>query len=385
MVDISNVINVSVSQAPAGLGAYNVNSVLYLSDVQPIEEWENESYRIYRTATEVGKDFGTTSKTYQDAVIMFGQKPNMLGGGGYLVIAPLTVTGESPSQVVETLSDALNRLKPLVYFGGWLTGKKAEAEEIIAAAQLNESMDSIFVTGSGDVSDFTATTGLFDKLAKMSLSRTKALYYNDSSENLDSLRAYIAAYVGRGFSTNFSAQNSTITMNLKDLTGITPDNSITETIYQNAASLGVDLYVSYNGLPKVFSTGNPLYFDDVYNRLWFELTMRVEMFNALATTATKVPQTEQGMDKIKSKARQVCQRGVYNGFMAPGTWNGTDTFGNQEDFYRNIEDFGYYVYSQPVSEQSQTEREERVAPVIQVACKQAGAIHKINLIINFEA
>lgn len=385
MVDISNVINTSISQAPAGLEGYNVNSFLYLSAVQPVSKWNTETYRIYKAATDVGKDFGTDSSTYKDAVMIFSQKPNLLAGNGYLVIAPLIVTGESPSEVVESLSDALNRVKAQIYFGGWMTNKKAEAEEVIAAAQLNETLESIYLLGSGDAADFTADTGLFDKVSKLSLSRTKLLYYGDSTENLDNMRGFVAAYAGRGFSVNFAAQNSTITMNLKDLVGVSPDSTVTEAIYQNAEQLGVDMYVAYNGLPKIVSNGNPLYFDDIYNRLWFELTMRVELFNALATTSTKIPQTETGMNNLKSAARAVCQRGVYNGFMAPGTWNGTDTFGDQDDFYRNIEDFGFYVYSAPVSQQSQSERETRVAPVVQVACKQAGAIHKMNLIINFEA
>lgn len=385
MVDISNVINTSISQAPAGLEGYNVNSFLYLSAVQPVSKWDTETYRIYKAATDVGKDFGTDSSTYKDAVMIFSQKPNLLAGNGYLVIAPLIVTGESPSEVVESLSDALNRVKAQIYFGGWMTNKKAEAEEVIAAAQLNETLESIYLLGSGDAADFTAETGLFDKVSKLSLSRTKLLYYGDSTENLDNMRGFVSAYAGRGFSVNFAAQNSTITMNLKDLVGVSPDSTVTEAIYQNAEQLGVDMYVAYNGLPKIVSNGNPLYFDDIYNRLWFELTMRVELFNALATTSTKIPQTETGMNNLKSAARAVCQRGVYNGFMAPGTWNGTDTFGDQDDFYRNIEDFGFYVYSAPVSQQSQSERETRVAPVVQVACKQAGAIHKMNLIINFEA
>lgn len=385
MVDISNVINTSISQAPAGLESYNVNSFLYLSAVQPVSKWNTETYRIYKAATDVGKDFGTDSSTYKDAVMIFSQKPNPLAGNGYLVIAPLIVTGESPSEVVESLSDALSRVKAQIYFGGWMTNKKAEAEEVIAAAQLNETLESIYLLGSGDVADFTAETGLFDKVSKLSLSRTKLLYYGDSTENLDNMRGFVSAYAGRGFSVNFAAQNSTITMNLKDLVGVSPDGTVTETIYQKAEQLGVDMYVAYNGLPRIVSNGNPLYFDDIYNRLWFELTMRVELFNALATTSTKIPQTETGMNNLKSAARAVCQRGVYNGFMAPGTWNGTDTFGDQDDFYRNIEDFGFYVYSAPVSQQSQTERETRIAPVVQVACKQAGAIHKMNLIINFEA
>lgn len=377
MVDISNVVNISVAKPNAGLGTYNVNAVLYLTTNEPLESFAPDSYRIYRDSVSVGKDFGTDSVTYQDAVALFGQKPNVLAGDGYLIIAPL--------EEDETLTAAINRIKPLVYFGGWFSNKEAEADEIIAAAKANETLEAIYVVGSGDSADFTASTGLFDKLAKAGLSRTKALYYGDSSGDKAALRGFVAAYVGRAFSVNFSAQNATITMNLKDLTGVNPDTTVTETIYTKAADLGVDMYVAYSGLPKVVSNGNPEFFDDVYNRLWFELRMKVEIFNVLAKTATKIPQTETGMNKVKSAARAVCQMGVYNGFLAAGTWNGTDTFGDQDDFYRNIEDFGYYVYSLPVTEQSQTEREQRVAPVIQVACKQAGAIHKINLIINFEA
>lgn len=384
MVDISNVINVSESTSPAGLGTYNVNDILYLSDVQPIEEWTGESFRYYKTSTEVGKDFGTDSKTYQDAVILFGQKPNILAGGGSLIIAPLTVTGESPDETIEDLSAALTRLKPLVYWGGWLSGKKSEDEEILNAAKLNETLDSIYVFCSGNQASFTAETGIFDKISSASLTRTKCLYYGDTDESLVNARAFAAAYVGRSFSVNFLAQNSTITMNLKDLVGITPDSTVTETLYKNAANLGVDLYVSYNGLAKVVSNGVPLYFDSVYNRLWFIQKLKVEMFNSLATTSTKIPQTEPGMDKLKTTARKVCQAAVYNGFLAPGTWNGSDTFGNQDDFYRNIEDFGFYIYSAPVNQQTQTERQTRRAPVIQIAGKEAGAIHGADLIVNFE-
>lgn len=379
MVDISNVINDSISQSPRGLSTYNVNDLMYLTEAQPLESWGNEAYRIYVKATDVATDFGTDSKPYQDAVLIFSQKPNLLAGSGHLLIAPLKVTEPS---TVETLSDAIARLSPQVYWGGIMFSKEAEVDEIVDAAQLNETMDSIMFVYGYQNTDLQEN-GVLDSILKLNLTNTKMLYY--SMNGLTGARNFAAAYASRGMSVNFNAQNSTITMNLKDLSGIEADTNINQTLYTALANSGIDCYVSYNGLAKVCSNGNPLFFDDVYNRLWFKLRMRVQLFNALATTSTKIPQTETGMNKVKNAARQVCDLAVYNGFCAPGAWNGSETFGNQDDFYRNIEDFGYYIYSAPVSEQLQAEREQRIAPVIQIAVKQAGAIHKIDLILYFEA
>ena len=132
-----------------------------------------------------------------------------------------------------------------------------------------------------------------------------------------------------------------------------------------------------------FSAGG--YFDEIYNQLWFVQRIKVEYFNALATVSTKVPQTERGMNTLKNSLKKVCELAVYNGFLGAGTWNGSETFGNQEDFHRNIQEFGFYIYSAPVSQQTQTMRATREAPVIQIAGKESGAIHSGSVIIRFEA
>ena len=381
MVDISNIVNISVASGSRALGEYNVNNLMYLTVEAPINAtpW-TESYRVYKDAVSVGVDFGTNSDTYKNASLIFAQKPNILAGGGSLLIAPMTYTVESDVPVYETISAAMTRLSQQVYWGGLICDKEAADSEVKAAALLNESLDSIYFVYASSATSLTSGNLLYD-LNAAGYKKTKLLLYTMDEGAL----AFACAYASRGMSVNFNAQNSTITMNLKDISGLPADSNITETIYATCAALGVDIYTSFGGLPKIVSNGDSLYFDDMYNRIWFVVAMKVALFNSLASTATKIPQTEQGVDKIKSRARQVCQRGIYNGFIAAGTWNGTDTFGNQEDFYRNIEDYGYFVYSAPVSSQSQEEREQRIAPVIQVACKQAGAIHKIDLIVNFEA
>lgn len=383
MVDISNIVNISVASSSRALGEYNVNNLMYLTVAAPINvtPW-TESYRVYKDAVSVGVDFGTDSNVYKNAVAIFAQKPNILAGGGSLIIAPMTSTTVEDVTTYETISAAMTRLSQEVYWGGLICDKPAADAEISAAALLNEGFDSIYFVAASNVSSLTEGNLLYS-LSGLGYKKTKLLLYTMDGTN--GALKFACAYASRGMSVNFNAQNSTITMNLKDLAGLEADTNITETVYSSCSSLGVDIYTAFGGLAKVVSNGKDLYFDDIYNRIWFVVTMKVNMFNALATTATKIPQTEQGMDKMKARARQVCQKGIYNGFIAAGTWNGTDTFGDQEDFYRNIEDYGYFVYSAPISSQSQTERQNRVAPVIQVACKQAGAIHKVDLIINFEA
>ena len=55
-----------------------------------------------------------------------------------------------------------------------------------------------------------------------------------------------------------------------------------------------------------------------------------------------------------------------------------------EEQQRNIAEKGYYIYSIPVAQQNQTEREARKAPVIQIAVKFSGAIHHSEVIITVE-
>ncbi len=58
------------------------------------------------------------------------------------------------------------------------------------------------------------------------------------------------------------------------------------------------------------------------------------------------------MTGLKGALRQVCLQAVNNGYLAPGAWNSSTTFGNLADFYNNITQFGFYIFSTPISQQS---------------------------------
>jgi hypothetical protein len=144
----------------------------------------------------------------------------------------------------------------------------------------------------------------------------------------------------------------------------------------------VDLYVSYAGVPSVVSFGANRYFDEVFNLVWFVSALKVAGFNALARVSNKIPQTEPGMSLLKNAYRLICEEAVNNAYVAPGQWTSAEWFGVQVDMNNSILERGYYIYSQPVNLQSSVDRAARKAPLVQIAIKEAGAIHSSNVLVN---
>lgn len=280
---------------------------------------------------------------------------------------------------LEAIRDAILRTYNVVYYFGVLVDVIPTDTELPALAALIQSIDKIFFYGEYDS---TKVAGIMTTLMNSGYTQTRALLRMNLGTAADAT-AFAAAYASRALSTNFQGSLTVGTMNLKDLVGLTGDENLTETIVTACQAAGVDVYADF-GVPKVFSSGANGWFDAVYIGLAFKLAIRVAGFNFLATTNTKIPQTEIGMNGLKSAYRQVCKQFVNNGAFAPGAWNET-TFGDPSDFVRNIQDNGFYLFSQPIAQQSQTVRNSRAAPLVQIACKSAGAIHSSNVTLFIEA
>ena len=204
------------------------------------------------------------------------------------------------------------------------------------------------------------------------------------SNSAEEAKIAIATYATIAKSVNWDGSNTANTMNLKTLTGCLPDNGLSDTYVLSAQTNGVDIYANTGGLSVVYSNDNNGYTDDIEFQLWLKKAIEVAGFNYLRQTNTKVPQTESGMNGLKNAYEQVCVQGVTNGAIAPNTWNGIIPFGDPETFQQNIQQKGYYIYSAPIAQQSQTDREARKAPVVQIAVKTSGAIHFSEVIINIQ-
>jgi hypothetical protein len=373
-LELSNVINISVAAAQAGVGAYNTSNIALFTRETAGGGFGADGYKIYLEPTEVITDFGTGSKTADMALAIFSQKPNILAGGGYLVVIPFVTD--------ETLAVAIARTKDLVQYFGVIAAEIVTQVPMLAAAAVIQALNKIAFFPQR-ASAAVEPAGALDLLRTGSFTQSRGLYYG-SDADADCL-VMGAAYAGRALSVDFSGNNTTATMHLKDLAGVQPDPSMTQTLLTKCITAGADTYVSLQGVPKVFTTGANGFFDAIYNQQWFVGALQVAGFNALAQSASKLAQTEEGVDVLKGAYRRVCEQAVRNQYSAPGTWTGTTTFGNQADFFRNVAERGYYIYSAPVALQSTVDRAARIAPLVQIAVKEAGAIHKSSVMIYINA
>jgi hypothetical protein len=495
MLEVTNIVTVSLSEAPAGLNAFEPNNVVIFSKEVPSPLF---SYKVYLSPKEVITYFGSSSEMAAMATALFSQNPNILSGSGKLISCPLlasttvaathgtettadlflnlpnfklvsdgqfkiaidgagavaiadldfrfvstmedvaavidaeltgasctavgntlvfesastgaasaillsapsagtditganylsittavivagaaaTTGAETPLQAIVRTQDTLN------YVGILLQGSAITDNQKIDASTYVQSLNKILFLASNDATDMDSPNIFYTLHSSNNYRTRKVLYLCDTSLEL---AAMIVAYAGRAMSTNFSGSNTTQTMHMKDLLTIAADESITQTILEVAKLMGVDTYGSYQGLGKVYSAGENKYFDQVYNLSWIMAELQIAGFNAISTSSTKIVQTEQGVDILKGFYRRICEQAVTNGYVAPGTWNSPERFGNVDDFMRNISERGYYIYSQPISQQSQVDREARKAPLIQLAFKEAGSVHSSNIIVAIEA
>jgi len=290
-----------------------------------------------------------------------------LTGASYLNTSSGTTTAGVNSSG-ETIASCISRSLPIIFYAAFMTNVNLEDTAISAAATAVQAQDLMFfhhVSAVGDVAGIATT------ISQASEYKTRLKLYTTGQAAANLMKA---AWMGREFSTNYTGNNTCGTMNLQQLANVVPDPGITQTIYNAANLAGVDIYVSYFGVAGCYATQGNNYDDVIYGELALKFALETNGFNYLATTSTKVPQTEPAMTGYKNSLAQVMNQFVVNGFLAPGTWTSPDTFGNQQLFLTNITNKGYYIYSQPIGLQPQSQRAQRIAPLVQIAAKLAGAI-----------
>ena len=484
VLPVSNVINVTIAQTPSGLTAKNVNSLALFTTDRPNNL---NPFGVYLTAAQVGADYGTTSDTYQMALALFSQSPNILSGSGRLVIIPLinstqakhgsaltpniaanlaaliavsngnlkvTVNGvinnlanlnftncvtladiatvlqgylvdvtvsATASQITftskkvgalstvvlglyagggidlsgaayfnaagstlaagvnstgETILAAIARTSGQIGYVPCMTTMDLEDAAVIAIAAGIQAMDNMFFHHCASTTDIA---GIGTTISQASETRTRVLLYTTSQYQAKLMKA---AYAGRACSVDFTGSNTSSTMNLRSLATIVSDPGITQTLYAAANIAGVDVYVSYDGVPGVYSTEGNDFFDNPYSDLALKFALETAGFNYLRQTNTKVPQTEPGMNGLKAAYNKVMKQFVTCGEIAPGQWTGGDTFNDPVIFNNNITAQGYYIYSQPVAQQNTADRNARKAPIVQMAFKRAGAIQSGNVFVE---
>jgi len=285
------------------------------------------------------------------------------------------VTAEDPI-------DAITAIVPLngdIYgFMFAATASISDDDYIDVAAYIEGASPShIFgiTSGASAILDPASTTDLGFMLSDAGYSRTFYQYSQSS--------AYAAASIfGRAFTTDFTAQNSLITLMFKQEPGVTAE-SLTETQAATLKTKHGNVFVNYMNSAAIIQHGvmaDGTFFDERQGTDWLQNQVQTDLFNLLYTTPTKIPQTDAGVHQMVTTVEKSMDAAVNNGLVAPGVWNSTLQFGLLKAFQTLPK--GYYVFAPPVASQSQADREARKAPTIQCAIKLAGAVHSANVAIN---
>lgn len=388
-------VPLSTNGLPASTGSFEFTFATHSTAVIPYNSTQAAIQTLVQATTGMTA-FTVTGATYQSNGAIASFQINFVGTSGAQTLGTISsntlvdsmstailpvVTTTIVGSTGETLDQAILRTQGLVQYFGMAAVEITPQTVLLLAAAYVQTLNKMLIDVTFTAAD-VAPAGRCDLIRTGGFTQTRCLFYDDV---LADALTFAACYAGLGFSTVFTGSNTTQTMHLKTLSGQQPDPNITTNLFAQCQTAGVDTYISIQGVSKVFCSGANDFFDNQYNLQWLAGALQVAGFNYLATTNTKIPQTGPGMDGLKGAYRQVLQQAVINQFLAPGSWTSSTTFGNINSLVQNIAQFGYYMYSAPVSKQSQTARLARQAPLVQIAIKYAGAIQSSSVVVYVNA
>lgn len=218
------------------------------------------------------------------------------------------------------------------------------------------------------------TTDIASELAALSLEQSFALY---SSSNL---YAQFAVF-GNLLTIDLEGSNTFKTMMYQKAIGIVAED-LTDAQADALQAKRCNVYVAYDNNTSIIQYGTmagPVWIDEIFGANAFGDAIQTADYNVLYTAGTKVPQTDQGDQQFAVAMSQVCQQFVTNGFLAPGNWNAPGFGQLVEGQFLKL---GYYIYMQPLSQQSEADRAARKFPPFQIAAKEAGANQTGHILIT---
>ncbi|MCY3784572.1 MAG: DUF3383 family protein [Chloroflexi bacterium] len=188
--------------------------------------------------------------------------------------------------------------------------------------------------------------------------------------------------------TNFNRRNSLPTLFGKTLAGRRVGQVLTAGQRNELNRKRINWYQTIAGDNVVrpgVTTRKPWFIDTRLFLDWFIVTMQTRLWRIIRSKP-RVPLTDHGIGELQAEAEAVCEDGVDNGGIAPGTVDeevageirrvtGTDFDGTLSR--------GYLVWFDQLSEQPLADRQARKAPPFTVWLKDAGAVHETDIAIRF--
>lgn len=371
-------LDITIDGTPENLTALDFQSSTTLEDIAAVID---TALTGATAAVDDQRIVITSATTGALSTITFGTDPGTgtfigdtlalsTGSGGFL-----TQGAAADTLAIETKEEAATELLGQVKYRGAMFIDNPTDLESKALAEFAQANDVLFY----DVFDAAANLNIDPAnvvwdIKLSSLTNYRMLYSKAGNRKL------AASYMARAHTVNFAAENSALTMHLKELSVAAEE--YTQSEVTAAKNVGLDIYTTIKLTPVVLTSGANDFIDRRYNIIAFVDFLQIDMYNLLKSTSTKIPQTRAGVAQLVDQAEKTTRQFRRAGVIAPGTWTSPDYFGVRETFEQNITDNGFYWLAGSLADQSQASRENRESPVIQGAIKEAGAIHSADLIVN---
>ncbi|WP_186163582.1 DUF3383 family protein [Burkholderia gladioli] len=283
------------------------------------------------------------------------------------------IAAETPAAAVNLFRDRFtNQFLGLMFADATVS----DADHLAVAQIIEADQAHIYgiTTQNSQALDSTVTTDLSSQLKQLQLKYSVIQYSSNSP-------FAIASFLGRLLTVNFDGNNTVIAMDYKQEPNVAAEQ-LTTTQANTLQAKNCNVFVSYNNgtaIVQYGATPSGIFVDSVYNSIAFKNEMQTDLYNAQYQSPTKIPQTDGGNARLAAVMSSTCDRFVDNGYIAPGVWNSA---GFGAIVQGQTLSKGYYIYTPPISSQSQADREARKSVPFQIAVKEAGAIGDVDVAIT---
>lgn len=323
--------------------------------------WNGQQFIIKSATTGTSSTVSTVTDTELSQVLGLSKGTTVVAGAA-----------------AETLVEAINAFidRPSWYMA-FLAAEYEDADAMAASAVIEAASPSRVIAYTlSDTAELNPnqTSSLGYQLKNAGYNHTITTY---SSTN----PAAAASILGRMATVNFLGSNTTITLKFKQCPGVTAEN-LTTSQANALRENNVNVFVAYDNATAILQEGTMAggwFIDERHGLDWLQNYVQTAVWNLLYTSTTKVGQDDEGSTQLVATVTEALEQGVRNNLISPGVWQ-ADGFGALKT--GDTLSTGFYVYIQPLEEQSAAEREARKAPPIQCAVKLTGAIHFVDVTIN---
>lgn len=369
--NVDNIIQINTRISPAGLGFANfATAVLFAPESELPVGFDTDTHRTYDSLTALSVDFASTDETYLAA-------NRWLGG----IPATKSVIVWAVDDLDADWTTTLNKARNVLYwFWSFFTkAVYANLTDVAEIADWHNSNETFFMncqTGasSDDIRDPVETSDIATTLTTSGVRTTATFAHATDPYAGIALCKYFAA-------VNYSATNSTITGEFKKLSGVAAE-SLTDSEYgamRQATKKAV--FYSVVELQGSVDAGRVIntfthstfgeYIDDVVNLAAFVNAIKVNLYNTIANSTTKIKQDPTGQALLIGAAREIGETYITNGYLGPRNY--TDPDDAVDKFTAGYE---ILTKAEDILDLLDPDRDARRSAPLRIRIFRAGAIHE---------